>query len=64
MAGHTQETEALAQPLSGKWYSGADITAVENSIKTTLVKYGYAAPVNTRVRKLMRLTKCDSTYQC
>ena len=49
MAGHTQETEALAQPLSGKWYSGADITAVENSIKKRFGKYGYAWPqVNTR----------------
>lgn len=49
MAGHTQETEALAQSLSGKWYSGADITAVENSIKKRFGKYGYAWPqVNTR----------------
>ncbi len=49
MAGHAQETEALAQSLSGKWYSGADITAVENSIKKRFGKYGYARPqVNTR----------------
>ncbi|VFS64560.1 Omp85 [Raoultella terrigena] len=33
MATHGQEIEALAQPLSGRWYSGAEITAVENAIK-------------------------------
>lgn len=48
MAQHTQEIEALVNPLAGKWYSGAEITAVENSIKTLLGKYGYAWPqVNT-----------------
>lgn len=36
------------KPLAGKWYSGAEITASENSIKTLLGKYGYAWPqVNT-----------------
>lgn len=48
MAQHNQEIEALVKPLAGKWYSGAEITAAENSIKTLLGKYGYAWPqVNT-----------------
>ncbi|VTM23496.1 Omp85 [Raoultella terrigena] len=44
MATHGQEIEALAQPLSGRWYSGAEITAVENAIKKRFGKYGYAWP--------------------
>ncbi len=44
MATHDQEIEALAQPLSGTWYSGAGITGVENSIKKRFGKYGYAWP--------------------
>ena len=44
MATHGQEIEALAQPLSGREYSGAEITAVENAIKKRFGKYGYAWP--------------------
>lgn len=44
MATHGQEIEALAQPLSGRGYSGAEITAVENAIKKRFGKYGYAWP--------------------
>jgi outer membrane protein insertion porin family len=48
LARHNKEIEDLASPLSGKEYSGANITAAENNIKKLLGKYGYAMPqVNT-----------------
>lgn len=37
LAQHGPEIEALAQPLAGAWYSGAQVTTVENEIKSTLV---------------------------
>lgn len=44
LAQHNKEIEDLAAPLSCKEYSGAQLTAVENSIKKLLGKYGYAVP--------------------
>ncbi|MEA3648206.1 POTRA domain-containing protein, partial [Acinetobacter baumannii] len=41
---HGPEIEALAQPLAGAWYSGAQVTTVENEIKKHFGKYGYAWP--------------------
>lgn len=43
LAQHGPEIEALAQPLAGAWYSGAQVTTVENEIKKHFGKYGYAA---------------------
>lgn len=54
MAQHNREIEALVKPLAGKWYSGAEITAAENSIKTLLGKYGYARRRLIPRRILMR----------
>lgn len=44
LAQHGPEIEALAQPLAGVWYSGAQVTTVENEIKKRFGKYGYAWP--------------------
>lgn len=44
LAQHGPEIEALAQPLAGAWYSGAQVTTVENEIKKRFGKYGYAWP--------------------
>ncbi|EPY5360941.1 outer membrane protein assembly factor BamA [Klebsiella quasipneumoniae] len=44
LAQHGPENEALAQPLAGAWYSGAQVTTVENEIKKRFGKYGYAWP--------------------
>ncbi|MBZ9583054.1 outer membrane protein assembly factor BamA [Klebsiella quasivariicola] len=44
LAQHGPEIEALARPLAGAWYSGAQITTVENEIKKRFGKYGYAWP--------------------
>ncbi|VEC61554.1 outer membrane protein assembly factor YaeT [Klebsiella aerogenes] len=44
LAQHGPEIEALAQPLAGAWYSGAQVTTVENEIKKHFGKYGYAWP--------------------
>ncbi|WP_431000450.1 outer membrane protein assembly factor BamA [Klebsiella pneumoniae] len=44
LAQHGPEIEALAQPLAGTWYSGAQVTTVENEIKKHFGKYGYAWP--------------------
>ncbi|MHA9330625.1 outer membrane protein assembly factor BamA [Klebsiella pneumoniae] len=44
LAQHGPESEALAQPLAGAWYSGAQVTTVENEIKKHFGKYGYAWP--------------------
>lgn len=44
LAQHGPEIEALAQPLAGVWYSGAQVTTVENEIKKHFGKYGYAWP--------------------
>ncbi|HBZ1146237.1 outer membrane protein assembly factor BamA [Klebsiella pneumoniae] len=44
LAQHVPEIEALAQPLAGAWYSGAQVTTVENEIKKHFGKYGYAWP--------------------
>ncbi|HDS9255234.1 TPA: outer membrane protein assembly factor BamA [Klebsiella pneumoniae subsp. pneumoniae] len=44
LAQHGPEIEALAQPLTGAWYSGAQVTTVENEIKKHFGKYGYAWP--------------------
>ncbi|HDU4823788.1 TPA: outer membrane protein assembly factor BamA [Klebsiella variicola] len=44
LAQHGPEIEALAWPLAGAWYSGAQITTVENEIKKRFGKYGYAWP--------------------
>ncbi|HBW5578874.1 TPA: outer membrane protein assembly factor BamA [Klebsiella pneumoniae] len=44
LAQHGPEIEALAQPLAGTWYSGAQVTTVENEIKKLFGKYGYAWP--------------------
>ncbi|HBR1292054.1 TPA: outer membrane protein assembly factor BamA [Klebsiella quasipneumoniae subsp. similipneumoniae] len=44
LAQHAPEIEALAQPLAGAWYSGAQVTTVENEIKKRFGKYGYAWP--------------------
>lgn len=44
LAQHGPEIEALAQQLAGAWYSGAQVTTVENEIKKRFGKYGYAWP--------------------
>ncbi|MCY2665389.1 outer membrane protein assembly factor BamA [Klebsiella pneumoniae] len=44
LAQHGPEIESLAQPLAGTWYSGAQVTTVENEIKKHFGKYGYAWP--------------------
>lgn len=44
LAQHGPEIEALAQLLAGAWYSGAQVTTVENEIKKRFGKYGYAWP--------------------
>lgn len=44
LAQHGPGIEALAQPLAGAWYSGAQVTTVENEIKKHFGKYGYAWP--------------------
>ncbi|MBF7821518.1 outer membrane protein assembly factor BamA [Klebsiella quasivariicola] len=44
LAQHGPEIEALSRPLAGAWYSGAQITTVENEIKKRFGKYGYAWP--------------------
>lgn len=44
LAQHGPEIEALAQPLARAWYSGAQVTTVENEIKKRFGKYGYAWP--------------------
>lgn len=44
LAQHGPKIEALAQPLAGAWYSGAQVTTVENEIKKRFGKYGYAWP--------------------
>ncbi|ENL8243603.1 outer membrane protein assembly factor BamA [Klebsiella quasipneumoniae] len=44
LAQHGPEIEALAQSLAGAWYSGAQVTTVENEIKKRFGKYGYAWP--------------------
>ena len=44
LAQHGPEIEALAQPLAVAWYSGAQVTTVENEIKKHFGKYGYAWP--------------------
>ncbi|MEA5494483.1 outer membrane protein assembly factor BamA [Klebsiella variicola] len=44
LAQNGPEIEALAQPLAGAWYSGAQVTTVENEIKKRFGKYGYAWP--------------------
>lgn len=44
LAQHGPEIEALAQTLAGAWYSGAQVTTVENEIKKRFGKYGYAWP--------------------
>ncbi|HBW3214396.1 TPA: outer membrane protein assembly factor BamA [Klebsiella pneumoniae] len=44
LAQHGPEIEALAQPLAGACYSGAQVTTVENEIKKHFGKYGYAWP--------------------
>lgn len=44
LAQHGPEIEALAKPLAGAWYSGAQVTTVENEIKKRFGKYGYAWP--------------------
>ena len=44
LAQHGPEIEALAQPLAGARYSGAQVTTVENEIKKRFGKYGYAWP--------------------
>ncbi|EOZ2166401.1 outer membrane protein assembly factor BamA [Klebsiella quasipneumoniae] len=44
LAQHGPEIEAFAQPLAGAWYSGAQVTTVENEIKKRFGKYGYAWP--------------------
>ncbi|MCN1948542.1 outer membrane protein assembly factor BamA [Escherichia coli] len=44
LAQHGPEIEAFALPLAGAWYSGAQVTTVENAIKKRFGKYGYAWP--------------------
>ena len=59
LAQHGPEIEALAQPLAGAWYSGVQVTTVENEIKKRFGKYGYAWPQVTTRAAATRYARSD-----